>query len=51
MGHSKLVYQSYPLDLAAQEPRITLRATSGSWPGQELEDYVGLDLEVLEIFI
>ncbi len=46
MGHFKLVYQSYPLDLPVEEPRITLRASSGSWPGQELEDYVVLDLEV-----
>ncbi|NTE89613.1 hypothetical protein [Agrobacterium rubi] len=47
MGHFKLVYQSYPLDLKVHEPRITLRGTSGSWPGQKLEeDYVGLNLEV-----
>ncbi|GAA5619283.1 hypothetical protein Brsp03_03447 [Brucella sp. NBRC 12951] len=46
MGHFKLVYQSYPLDLPVEEPRITLRASSGSWPGQELENYVVLDLEV-----
>jgi hypothetical protein len=46
MGHFKLVYQSYPLDLPVEEPRITLRASSGSWPGQQLDDYVVLDLEV-----
>lgn len=38
MGHFKLVYQSYPLDLPVEEPRITLRASSGSWPGQQLDD-------------
>lgn len=46
MGHFRLVYQKYPLDLSVEEPRITLRASSGSWPGQELGDYVVLDLEV-----
>jgi len=46
MRHCRLVYQSYPLDLAVQEPCITLRATSGSWPGQTLEDYIGLDLKM-----
>ncbi|MDH0912403.1 hypothetical protein N5C66_25485 [Rhizobium pusense] len=46
MGHFKFVYQGYPLDLAVQEPRITLRASSGSWPGQTLEDHVVLDLNV-----
>lgn len=46
MRHCRLVYQSYPLDLAVQEPCIALRATSGSWPGQTLEDYIGLDLKM-----
>lgn len=46
MGHFRLVYQKYPLDLSVEEPRVTLRASSGSWPGQELGDYVVLDLEV-----
>lgn len=46
MGHFKLVYQSYSLVLPVEQPRITLRASSGSWPGQELEDYVVLDLKV-----
>ncbi len=46
MRHCRLVYQSYPLDLAVQEPCITLRATSGSWPGQTLEDHIGLDLKM-----
>ena len=46
MGHFKLVDQSYPLDLPVEESRITLLATSGSWPGQELEDHIVLDLTV-----
>jgi hypothetical protein len=46
MGHFKLTYQGYPLNLPAEQPRITLRASSGSWPGQTLEDLVGLDLKV-----
>lgn len=46
MGHFKFVYQGYPLDLPAHEPSIALRATSGSFPGQILEDFVGLDLKV-----
>lgn len=44
--HFKLIYQDCPIDLPIQEPRITLRATCGSWPGQTLGDSVGLDLEV-----
>lgn len=46
MGHFRLVYQDYHLDLPIEEPRITLRASSGSSPGKELEDDVVLDLEV-----
>lgn len=44
--HFKLIYQNYPIELTVQEPSITLRASSGSWPGQTLGDSVGLDLEV-----
>lgn len=46
MEHFKLVYQDYHLDLPIEEPRIALRASSGSWPGKELEDDVVLDLEM-----
>lgn len=44
MGYFKLIYQGYPVELPADEPRIALRASSGSWKGQVLEDFVGLDL-------
>jgi hypothetical protein len=46
MGHFRLVYQGYPLDLPAHEPSIALWAASGSFPGQTLGDFVGLDLKV-----
>lgn len=46
MAYFKLIYQDHPIELPAQEPCITLRATSGSWPGQTLSDFVILDLKV-----
>jgi hypothetical protein len=47
MGHFKFVYQGYSLDVPAQEPVIALRASSGSYPGKTLDDFVNLDLRIV----
>ncbi|KXG84779.1 hypothetical protein ATO67_12135 [Agrobacterium bohemicum] len=47
MGHFKFVYKGYSLDLPAQKPVIALRASSGSFPGKILDDFVNLDLRIL----
>lgn len=46
MGHFKIVYQGFPIDLPTHEPVIALKASSGSFPGQALGDFVTLELNV-----
>ncbi|MBV7481501.1 hypothetical protein [Bordetella sp. BOR01] len=44
MGYFKLTYQDHPIEVPAIEPSLTLRATSGSWPGQALDEFATLNL-------
>lgn len=44
MGYFKYIYQGYPLEGAVTEASMSLRATSGSYPGQTPDDTMTLNL-------
>ncbi|CAM3855658.1 hypothetical protein G6L26_024215 [Agrobacterium radiobacter] len=46
MGHFRIVYQVFSLDLPIAEEGIVLRAVSGPFPGQTLGDSIGLNLKL-----
>ncbi len=45
MGHFRIVYQGFSLDLPISEEGIVLRAVSGSFSGQTLGDSIDLKSE------